>query len=830
MEQTFTPQAARPVDTLSTFFSRANRFLILSLLAIMPLVFIPGMIGPFKTFFAIFVVLVSVVVGGLGILRQGTIPRFIPVILLAWFGVIGTAFVSALLSADVVYSLRGDMLETQTVAFLLLLGVIMMLMMPFGQDKKAAVWMIILPIITAVILALHQLFRFFFTGTFLDFGVLSNPSDTLIGGFNDLGIFLTATILIMLVAVIQLALPRKVLFGVLVIISLNLLILMVINISYLWIVLGLTSLLLLMFLLTRDRFLTSPSNTPVPIVNIVIMSLVFLVSAVFFVGGSNLGATVSSWAGVNYIEVRPSITATLDIMRHTMADNAFTGIGPNRFADAWHLYKDPSINQTMFWNTGFGTGSSYVLTWFATTGIIGILAWVIFFVLFLYRGVRTLFMADDRDPLWYFIGTVSFVLALFLWGTLWLYVAGPFILVLAAMMTGLYLASERSLRMVDEPFIPKLFISTRAGFVLIGVVMLTIVTTVAVGYTTARQFVSLTTFIHAADGVEGDDAVAQVSARLARAYSYYPSDIYLRDIVAYQLVQLNTLLALPEPDANQRQEFNSIIETIVSVADESVRLRPFRARNWATLGDVFAILAQLEIEGADIRANENYQKAITLDPINPYYQLQMGLLSIRSGDREAGRAKITQSLQLKQNYVEALSVLAQLDIDDGNLEQAINTTEAMVILEPNNPGRLYQLGLIYGAAGNREAALTVINRAIEINPQFANARYLRSLHLYAAGQVDDAVRELETVLGLDANNTVVNDIITQMRAGTFVPDFTLTSQSVNEPRTVSIQEDVVTASGAPDSDLISPVNTPARSDNTATQANQDGEVATETGQ
>lgn len=814
MEQSFTPKVTRPTDTLSVFFSKTNRFLLLALLAIMPLVFIPGMIGPFKTFFAVFVVLISVAVGSFGILRNGAMPRSAPIILLAWLGVVGATFVSALLSDDLLFSLRGDMLETQTVAFLLLLGAIMLLVLSFGQDKKAAMWMIIIPVITATVLAFHQVLRFLFSGSFLDFGVLSAPSDSLIGGFNDLGIYLTAVILIMLVSVIQLALPRMVQFGVLGILVLNLFVLMVINISYLWIILGLSSLLLLMYLLTKDRFSNATVPTAVSTLSIVIMSVVFVVSAVFFVGGSNLGATVSGWVGVDYIEVRPSFTATIDIMRNVMADNAYTGIGPNRFVDAWLLHKDESINQTMFWNTGFGSGSSYILTWFATTGIIGVLAWIAFFALFLYRGFKTLFMADNKDPLWFYIGTVSFMLAVFLWGTLWFYVAGPFILVLAAMMTGLYLVSERSLLLYDETIAPKMFVSARAGFVLIGVVMLVIVGTVATGYTAARQFVSLTTYAYATQEVEGEDAVATITGRLAQAYSYYPSDIYLRDIIAYQLVELDALLALEEPDANQQQEFTALIETIVSVANESVALRPFKARNWSTLGDVYALLSQLEIEGASDRANEAYQRAIELDPLSPYYPLQIGLMTVRGGDNEAGRAKIGEALSLKQNYVEALSVLAQLDINDGDIEQAITTTEALVVLEPNNGGRLYQLALLYGAAENREAAISVLNRAIELNPQFANAMYLRALHVYAAGNVDEAVAQLQAVRALDESNGVVEEVIAQMQAGTLAPDFRLAPQAVNEPDAVSVQEDVVTTNGDTDSDLISPVNTPGSNDGT----------------
>jgi len=808
MEQIFTPKIARPVDTLAGFFLRLNQFLILALLAIVPFIFIPGMIGPFKTFFAIFVVLVCVVVSSFGILRQGVTLQSFPVILLAWFGVVMAMFVSAVLSNDVIYSLRGDMIEPQTVAFLVLLGVIMLLVYSFGRDKKVALWMIVIPIVTTTILAIHQLTRFFLTDTFFDFGVLSSSSDTLIGNFNDLGIFLTAGILIMLIAVVQLKLRRVMMGGLLALLVLNLLVLMVVNISYLWIVLGFTSLLLLMFLLTRDRFMgQSPRlNTP-PFIPSVIMTFVFVISVVFFVGGSNLGTVVSSWVGVSYIEVRPSITATLDVTRQILSDNAFTGIGPNRFADAWQLYKDQSINQTIFWNTGFFSGASYILTWFATTGIIGIIAWLVFFLVFLYRGVKTLFIVESRDPFWFFVGTVSFVLALYLWGTMWLYSSGSVILIFTAMMTGLYLMAERALYFTNEIIIPKPFTSTRMGFALIAVVMLMVITTVATGYTVAQQFTSLTTYLHATDGVEGVDATSQISTNLLRAHSFYPSDVFLRDIIAYQFRGLNSLLSASELDASQKQQLNNIIDTMVKVSNDLVQFRPYRARNWATVGDVYALLAQIDNGGtAFARANEAYQKAIILDPLNPYYPLQIGLLEIRSGDRALGRVKLAKALELKKNYVEALGVLSQLDIEEGNIVEAIRTTEALVMFEPDNYSRFYQLGILYGAAENRELALGAFSRAIEINPQFANARYMYALHLYSEGKLEEAIKELESVLVLDTDNTLVSTVIETMQDGTFKPDFKLTTSSVNEPATVTVQDDVVTTNEVPDSNFISSVN------------------------
>ena len=65
--------------------------------------------------------------------------------------------------------------------------------------------------------------------------------------------------------------------------------------------------------------------------------------------------------------------------------------------DAWRLYKDPSINQTIFWNTDFESGNGFVSTAMVTTGLFGVIAWVLFLGLFCWQGVRLLFQAGHSD-------------------------------------------------------------------------------------------------------------------------------------------------------------------------------------------------------------------------------------------------------------------------------------------------------------------------------------------------------------------------------------------------------------------------------------------------
>lgn len=180
-----------------------------------------------------------------------------------------------------------------------------------------------------------------------------------------------------------------------------------------WLILGLTSLVMVVYSIGKERFSGNqlsftPSISNFNSTSLTTSLIVFAVSALFVVGGATLGGAISKFTGVSYVEVRPSLEATADIARQVYKDNAFLGIGANKFTDAWRLYKDNSINSTPFWNTDFNAGNGYITTFFVTTGVFGGLAWLLFIVLYLITGIRKLLGAtEDSDRMWYFIGLSS---------------------------------------------------------------------------------------------------------------------------------------------------------------------------------------------------------------------------------------------------------------------------------------------------------------------------------------------------------------------------------------------------------------------------------------
>src|SRR5690606_9207967 len=104
-----------------------------------------------------------------------------------------------------------------------------------------------------------------------------------------------------------------------------------------------------------------------------------------------------------------SLHDALPILKHVLSEDPIVGIGPNKFIDAWRLYKDPLINETPLWDASFVGGSGFVPTGFATTGLVGALAWLGFLFLLLWHGWRVFLMTSKSDLFWRASAMITFL-------------------------------------------------------------------------------------------------------------------------------------------------------------------------------------------------------------------------------------------------------------------------------------------------------------------------------------------------------------------------------------------------------------------------------------
>lgn len=799
-------------DKVESTLKQVSEHLITLVFGFLPIILIPIAFLPLdygKVVIVIGTLALSIIFFSLSVLRSGTFQISAPPALLALWAVAFIGSLSALFSGDITDAFIGDLFEVNTAVFLIILALVGSLASLVHFSKMAIMRLYIFLTGSAVLLGLFHVLRLIFGSDTLSLGLFGNNVASTVGTWNDLGLFFGLSILLSMVALEQLPLTKwgKTVFTIGIILSL--LMLGVINFSAVWWVLGLVSLVMLMYGLVKDRFtdtLAVGEKTTSSVQSILISLGVFAFSLAFIVSGSLLGAKISQMTNISYLEVRPSFTATTDIARSVYTENAFFGIGPNKFVDAWRKYKDPAINQTIFWDTDFRGGNGYITTNLVTTGILGTIAWLVFLGLFLYTGFRMLFKTVHADRFWYFIASSSFVAATYLWFMSLIYLPGVTTLLLAALFSSITFAAY-----AEIVGAPKLTLSVqknkRAAILLVGVVMVIVVGSASSLYFTARHYSAVYTYAKALTSVTPGTSLEQVEQAVASAFALYPNDTYARQVANYQQTKINSLLSIQEPTEAQQQAFQSAVVNGINSAQRAVDLDDTDSRNWAVLGSIYSVLVAAGETEVISRAEDAFQRARELAPKNPQIVLLQAQLQVRAQNVDRARELIAEAIALKPNYTEALNFLTELEIASGRTAEAIASARSIINLEPNNPARHYQLGVLLSTQGDLEAATRSFERAVALNGDYANARYLLALAYAQQERTEDAMGQLLEVLRLNPGNETVIALMSQLQSGNYEPAPLPTEQSVSEPQAVTEANESVTTTSVPDTPLISPVNT-----------------------
>lgn len=794
-------------DTTSRSLLSLSHWIIIVFAGLLPVFFLPGLWGSLgfqKIMLAMGAIGAVVILASLLALRSRAVVSTVPMSLVLFWGVVLSAVVAALFSPDWLNAFRGEVVETQSVTFLVLLAGLMTVTLMMQRAKKATLSLFAALAIGALTLLVYTVTRLVF-GPILSFSSFSAVTVSPLGNFNDLAVFSGLAIILGLIALLQLRTTVYIQAGLITLVTLALFVMMAVNFFYIWLAVGFFALLVLLYLISHDTLFanTEESKTykPVPKLAFGITALVCIVSGAFVVAGDQFGGAVSRALEVDYLEVRPSLGATVDILQSTYQEDLLFGAGPNQFTSSWRLFKDPSINQTVFWNTDFKSGSGYIPTLFINLGLIGSIMVVGFHLWYLSSGLRMLLRPVSTDRFWYFIGLLSFTGAVFLWAVSYVYIPSASLLLLAALLTGVSLASGGTLQPQRAVTIP-LAANQQRGFVLMALAIVFISTTMGAWFSYGKQYVAQASFAQA-QAAESDFAALDQAA--LSSFSLYPDDVFLGIRARLAFLEMNEILGIAEPTEVDQQRFLEVSDQAVTLAAAAVNQTPSEPSHHAILAAIYNSLAVVGVEDAVQRVSTSLATAQALDPQNPTYSLLTAQYAASRGDIEASRSALAEALQQKSNFAEALYLLAQLDIEAGNAESAIATTQAIIRLEPNNPTRYYQLGILESSAGNVVAAKEAYEAAIRLDPEFANSRYLLAILQIAEGETDLALNNLRFIQAANADNSQLQELITSLEAGEVPSLVESIPEPVNENQPVLLDDDV-TSTVVPESDLLTPLN------------------------
>ncbi len=822
MEQNiFSPRLTQLTkDSLSSLLRTMALGALTVIFGLLPIIFIPGVytaLGFGKVFVLGLGLFAGLILFSLAVLRSGVVRIFIPPALLFFWVFALVAVASAMLSGDVVDSMYGNVFEVHTAGFLILLALIMSAGLLFSTSKRMIVRFIVLLGTSAGLLLVYHTLRLVFGADFLSFGIFNSATISPIGSFNDLAIFIGLVVIGALTVMDQIRFSTwlRVAFGVTLLLSLVLL--SVINFFTVWLVLGFFSLLLVLYLISRDTWLRAAGDSveAVSRFSLCMVALVCLFSGAFIVSGDYLGSVVSKATSISYLEVRPSFESTLEVGKAVYGENALLGVGPNRFEDAWREYKNPIINQTLFWSTNFSGANGYIPTLFITTGIAGMVFWVLFFGAFLYLGYKLLFTTNEGMRGWYQLGLFSFVSALYLWGMAVVYVPGVTIIALASVMTGLtfavYVASRPEAGLIVD--VTK---SRQYGLVLIGSVLVVIIASILTAISTSKQYLAGVVYADTVRAFQSGADFATTDAGLLKAEGLFAQDLFVAERAQLRLAELNAL-STEEPTELTSQRYTALLSEGVGLSEQAIALDQKNPVNYLILSNFYSLLDpnMPEFSGVKEQVDMLFGRMRELDPLNPTYLLAQAQYKARIGDLASARTHVLDAIKIKSDYTDALFVLSQLDVQEGKVEDAIKVTSAMVGIEPNNPTRYFQLGVLLATTDDTNAAVQALERAVALDPAYANARYFLALSYLDQDRKDDALLQLRMVQETNQDNESLKNLIEQVESGTYVKPSSEFSVTVNSVPVVSTEEGGVTTTDvAPDTDLVSPVNatTPSEED------------------
>jgi cytochrome c-type biogenesis protein CcmH/NrfG len=764
-------------------FEKIALYFIVGVMFLLPIFFIPSLSVPFsftKSLLIFVSILVAFFLFLISKLKRGEIvlPRN-SIALVAW--VLPAAYLlSAIFSGNSGVSYLGQGFEIDTFGFIAVM-VLMLSLVPLLLKTRGSVFRVhIALVLSLIILVLFQGLRLIFGADFLSFGIFTSSTSNLLGKWNDLGIFLGLTTVLSLITLEGLSLNKLSRLVLLLVLGVSVLFLTVINFFPVWIIVGLFSLGLFVYGISKRTFKFGSSNDqankqdsqistdPNKSKTLIPSIAVLVISVSFIIAGSFLGGFTSSLFNVSQIEARPSWQSTIDITKKTLSENMLFGSGPNTFGSQWAQFRPQSINNTLFWNVDFNSGVGLIPTSFTTTGLVGGIAWVAFFMFFLYSGFKKLIVSDVEDAASYYLSLSLFLGALYLWVFTVIYIPNVVIVTLAFLLTGMYIASLR--HRAGAPIEKEINFTSnpRIGFISILILTVLLLISAVALFIVGGQYASAVAFQSSLVSANIDGNIDEAERKVKSAIRLGNNDRYYRLAAEINLARINQILSDQEKDIEiRRSEFQTVLASAISNVQKAIEIDDKNYQNWAMLGRVYGSVVPLGVEGAYESAQRSYDKALKLNPHNPEIFLTLARLELARDKDDIDGAKefIGKALDKKNNYTEAIFLLSQLEIQVGNIEGAIKSVEAAVVIDPNNPAFFFQLGLLQTNAGDNEKAIFALERAIELNSQYSNAMYFLGVNYFQTGRTADAIEQFEIVLGLNPDNADVKAILENLEAG-----------------------------------------------------------------
>lgn len=671
--------------------------------------------------------------------------------------------------APISFSVFGHAFETDTFGFIFLMGLVVTLaafLIEFTSQYRnilrVSAWL------AAFIFAAQAIF------IIIHYVVptLISSSFTLFGSWSDLGIFSGLVAIIILFAFRFIPLSTRIKYALSILLAVAFLYIALAHSSVTWIAVGIIALgLFVESVIRRISLPTMSSDTTFNVhtdsdtndtivnietqetvwdtddhqYNITAPFIVLALSVFFIVGGSTFSGVLGNAMHISTANIRPSWQSTINIGRDTYKTSAVFGSGPNTFGQQWLLYRNKSLNTTPFWSIDFSNGIGFIPTSFITTGIIGIIAWLLFLGVFIWMGIRSFLLREYKNTSIYAVSLISYIGALFIFFEMLFAVPGPMLIIFGFLFVGMFVSTLRYVE-TQQQSVVSFTENPRVGFITIFTLILFMFLLIISAYLMVDRYISQIYLANAQEELSTGNITDANTSTVHSLQFDRTSDAYqLRAIIAAVGIRNFLRNASSTTSVSSQKYVQSVLSQGITSAQAAIRINPNMYLNWMALGNLYQIVAPLGVSGAYDAAQKAYQKAQTLNPISPIIPYVRAQAAITNKSYTEAETLLEKAITLKPNYTGAIFTLSRVEVQLGKAKKALHAAESAMYFAPQNKFILFQVGVLRQATGDNIGAIAALSNAVRIDPKYANAHYFLAVAYANEKEYAKSVIELKKI-------------------------------------------------------------------------------------
>ena len=614
----------------------------------------------------------------------------------------------------------------------------------------------------------------------------------LIGSFNDLGLFLSFFVFVLLITFKYHSYKKWVKLLMFVLFGISLVFLLIINYKFAWILLGLSAITLLVKSIINKNLESTSNSENESSISTVLASIVVVLSVVcifFSVGISNF--TANPPLNFSNSEKRPSVMASTTVLVKSFEHNFIASTGPNRYNIAWEREKSNISNGGLiaspYWSVSFNNAISIFFTTITTTGIFGLLLLVLFIILVFKRFYSIIFKKhapnlNERD---------SIILSFLVFFSILVFILdfpnaalSVVIFVIWAIIFALSSKDENAVISFGKNAKKAIIFVVLSFILIVGTLysMYYSINAYRAGYLVNRASLTPATY----------EGVAKSESYLVKAFNITGNDIYARGVSNIHLLRISLLVN--DKTLTQDKLISSVkneAESAAQTARVAVSVDKYNYQNYLAFLKVQESLISLGANDIYLNAINTADQALEFSPNNIGIIMRKAKIAGYLKNYSDAYEFLNQVNKINPGYADAYIYKTSLKVSEGNFDQALNDINTAISTNPGSAQLFYQRGLINMGKKNYTEAVNDFESILNVYPNMLDVYASLALSYESLGKKDSVIDTLTRMKAYVTDKNSIDNLITKIQNGGTIsegntanalPDQNIDTKKTNEAK------------------------------------------------